>query len=104
MKRLMSSNICFNFFANPDVVTNDTSNESICEYDVYVIFAECFGEDELIPKIDEAEETAYKIVSNKEYSDNKVVQKVVMALDELYGTDPVIDVIIKKRKFPGKDF
>ena len=101
MKRLMSSNVCFNFFTDPGITSE---NDAICNYDVYVIFAECFGEDELTPKFDEAEETVYKIVSNKEYSDDEVVQKVAMALDELYGTDPVIDVIIKERKFPGKDF
>lgn len=96
MKRLMSSNICFNFFTDAHVASK---NDAICDYDVYVIFADFFGKDELTHKIDDVEETVYKIISNEEYSDNEVAQKVAMALDELYGTDPVIDVIIKDRKF-----
>lgn len=96
MKRCITSNVCFNFYTDPDVVSE---NDAICDYDVYVIFAECFSEGELTSEIDDVEETAYKIILNEEYSDNEVAQKVAIALDELYGTDPVIDVIIKDRKF-----
>lgn len=39
MKRCMSSNICFNFFTDADVASK---NDAICDYDVYVIFADFF--------------------------------------------------------------
>lgn len=98
MKRLMSSNFCFNFFTDPDVVSE---NDAICDYDVYIIFAECFSEDELTSKIDDAEKAVYKIISNYKYSDNDAALVIAMALDDIYlNEDPVVDVIIKKRKFP----
>jgi len=101
----MSSNVCFNFFTDPDIVSDDTSNESICDYDVYIIFAECFGKDELTPKIDDAEKAVYKIVSNVKYSDNDAALVIAMTLDDIYLNEgPVVDVIIKKRKFLGEDF
>lgn len=103
MKRYMSSNVCFNFFTDPDMRRDDDVGESICNYDVYIIFAECYDEEMLSDQIDEAEKLVYGIVSSKNYTDDEVTEEIRACLDKLYFyEDPVIDVIIKKRKFPVK--
>lgn len=98
MKRLMSSNVCFNFYTDPDIVS---VNDAICDYDVYIIFAECFSTFGLTQKIDTAEKLVYGIVSSPIYTNDEVKEEIKACLDKLYfDEDPVIDVIIKKRKFP----
>lgn len=96
MKRCMSSNVCFNFYTDPDM-----PGDSVCDYDVYIIFAECFSTFGLTQKIDDAEKLVYGIVSSPIYTDDEVKEEIRACLDKLYfDEDPVIDVIIKKRKFP----
>lgn len=115
MKRYADFNVCFNFFVDPDRECDeedefDRGRSSVCDYDIYIIFCSAFCENELIRNIDiteKAEEAVYKIVSNKEYTDDTVIEKIRSSVNALYSGDdpvidlnPVIDVIIKKRKFP----
>ncbi len=101
MERFSSYNTCFNFFTDPDVkFVSGIQRDSTCDYDLYIIFGECAIDEYYPDQIDEADKIAYEIVCDKDIDNAAAEQKIMDAVNKLYGTDPVIDVIIRKRKFP----